>query len=232
METRVAGIDKGHRRDILVAIVVLGSLWGLSEVVLSSGIKASGFPYRPALLTGIGMGLMGIAMGAFRKPWMLLAIAPVTILCKQLVVPILGVSVLCKANSCIAVMLQGLGLAGTVALVGSRLARSRAARIVSGGAAAFLAAGSFYMIGMQVAPCPHLLSFNRPDGLVDFLATRSVVWVAFSALLFPAGYAIGARLGVAIPALRVRSPLLHYGASAAIVAACWAASAVAIAAGL
>lgn len=218
--------------DIFTAIAVLGSLWGLSEVVLGGAMAVAKFPYRAAILTGIGMGIMGIAIGAFRRPVMLGGVALVAILCKQLVVPILHVSVMCKANSCLAVMLEGLALAGVVFLAGRRLDRGHLARVVSGASAALLAAAAFYFAGMRLAPCQYLLSFNRPGGLLAFLAAEGLPWAVFSSLLFPAGYWLGAQLRDAVLAPEARKPSLYYIASAALVAVSWIASAIAIAAGL
>lgn len=225
-------IKRAQQVDLLTTILVLGSLWGLSEVVLGGAIGAVGLPYRAGILTGVGMGIMGIAISAFRKPLMLAGIALVAISCKQLVVPILHVSVMCKANSCLAVMLEGLALAGVVSLAGRKLDRGHLAQIASGASAALLAAAAFYFIGMQVAPCRYLLSFNRPGGFMAFLAVEGLVWAAFSAMLFPAGYWVGARLRDAVLALRMRKPLFYYTTFAAIVVCCWVASAFSIAAGL
>jgi len=72
--------DTAQRSDIWITVLVLGSLWGFTEVVLSGAISAAGLPYRSAILTGIGMGLMAVAFGAFKRPWMLVATAFVALL--------------------------------------------------------------------------------------------------------------------------------------------------------
>lgn len=232
MEMKINEIKRAQLVDVLIAIVVLGSLWGLSEVVLGGAIRAAGLPYWAGILTGVGIGIMGIAVGVLRKPSMLAGIALVAILCKQLVVPILHVSVMCKANSCLAVMLEGLALAGVVSLAGRKLDRGYLAQIASGASAPLLAAAAFYFVGMRVAPCRYLLSFNRPGGFVAFLAVEGLVWAVFSAILFPVGYWVGARLRETILALRMRKPLFYYTTFAALVVSCWVASAFAITAGL
>lgn len=218
--------------DVLLGIAVFGSLWGLSEVVLGGAIRAAGLPYRAGILTGVGMGIMGIAVGAFRKPAMLTGAAFVAVLCKQLVVPILHVSVMCKANSCLAVMLEGLALAAVVSLAGRKLERSHSAPIAGGASAALLAAAAFYFIGMRVAPCRYLLSFNRPGGFLAFLAVEGLVWAIFTAMLFPAGYWVGVRFRDSGLALRTGKPFLYYTALTALLVCCWVGSAFAIAAGL
>jgi hypothetical protein len=231
MEMKIDEIKRVQPTDLLIAILVLGSLWGLSEVVLGGAIKAAGLPYQSGILTGVGMAIMGMAVAVYRKPSMLAGVALAAILCKQLVVPILHVSIMCKANSCLALMLEGLALAGVVSLAGRKLERNHLVQIGSGASAALLAAVSFYFIGMRVTPCQYLLSFNRPGGLVAFLAVEGLVWAVFSAILFPAGYVVGARLRDTVLALRTRKPLFYYASSMVLVVCCWVASAFAIAAG-
>lgn len=232
MEMKIDEVKRAQAVDLLIATVVLGSLWGLSEVVLGGAIGAAGLPYRSGILTGVGIGIMAIAVGVFRKPSMLAGIALVAVLCKQLVVPILNVSVMCEANSCLAVMLEGLALAGVVSLAGRKLDRGHLARIASGASAALLAAAAFYIIGMRVAPCRYLLSFNRPGGFVAFLTVEGLVWALFSAILFPAGYWVGSRLRDTVLGLRREKPLFYYTTFSALVVCCWVASAFAIAVGL
>jgi len=232
MEMRTDKIKRAQLVDVLIAILVLGSFWGLSEVVLCGAIRAAGLPYRASILTGVGIGIMGIAIAIFRKPSMLVGVALMAILCKQLVVPILHVSVMCKANSCLAVILEGLALAGVVSLVGRKLGRSHLAQIASGVSAALMAAAAFYFIGMRVSPCRYLLSFNRPGGFVAFLTVEGLVWAAFSGILFPVGYWMGVRLRDTVLSLGTRKPLLYYTTSMALVVCCWVASAFAIAATL
>ncbi|MBC7261097.1 MAG: hypothetical protein H5T63_03705, partial [Chloroflexi bacterium] len=150
---------------------------------------------------------------------------------KQLVVPILHVSVLCKANSCLAVLLEGLALAGAVAVAGHSLHKNSLARAATGAAGALLAAGAFHYLGIRLAPCQYLLSFNRPGGLLAFLAAEGMPWAIASAVLFPLGYRLGEWLEANVLPLRLRQPLAYYATQVGLIAACWAASAAAIAAG-
>ena len=223
--------DTARRSDIWLTVLVLGSLWGFTEVVLSGAISAAGLPYRSAILTGIGMGLMAVAVGAYKRPWMLVATALVAVLCKQLVVPILQVSVMCKANSCVAVMIEGLALAGTVGLVGRKMRQGNLARIATGSGTALLAAVAFLYIGVRVAPCNYLLNFVRPGGLAAFMTAEGIPWAIASGLLFPVGYWIGERLGATDLALGSAKRRTYYAASTAVIAVCWLTSAFAIAAG-
>lgn len=217
--------------DTWMAVLVLGSLWGFTEVVLSGAIGAAGLPYRAAILTGVGVGLMAIAVAMRGKPWMLPAMAAVAVGVKQLAVPILNVAFPCNANSCLAVFIEGTALASGVALAGRRLERGVVTRAVSAAAAALVAAGAFHYLGIRFAPCKYLLSFNRPGGLLAFYGAEGVPWAIASALLFPLGYRIGEWLREAAPAWRARSAWAYYATNAALIIGSWAASAVAYAAG-
>ncbi|MGC9025852.1 MAG: hypothetical protein ACP5NB_13660, partial [Chloroflexia bacterium] len=165
-------------RDTLLVILILGSLWGLIEVVLGGAMRAIGMPYASAILVGLGLGTMGLGLALVRRPAPLLGIPVVAVLCKQLVVPILGVSVLCKANSCLAVLLEGAALVGVAALLGR--GRGELNRMAVGALAGLVGAGAFWLVGRHVAPCAYLLSFDSPAGLVRFLAVEGLLWAAFS----------------------------------------------------
>jgi len=229
----MAMVDSDTKRaggvDLLVAVLVLGSLWGAAEVVLGSAMAASDVPFRAGVLTGIGVAAMGVALAAFRRPAMLVGIAVVAVLCKQLVVPILRVSVLCEANSSLAVLLDGAALGIVAGLLGRRMEGRLPVRVGAGAAAGVLAAGAFYFAGLRVAPCNYLASFARPGGAVAFMVEQGLVWAAFAAALLPVGYWLGIRSASAVPALRSRRPMVYGAVSAAIVACCWLASALTIA---
>ena len=212
---------------ILIAVAVLGSLWGFSEVVLSGALAAAGFPYRAALLTGIGLGLTSIAVAAHHRMWMPAAGGIVAVMVKLLVVPLLQVPASCKANSCLAVVVEGLALSIAVALLDRRMRESVVARMSGGAGAALLASAMFFPAGMRLAPCPYLLSFSRAGGLLPFVLREGVPWAIASMLLVPVGYWLGERLREGVLAWE-KKPLTYYASAAGTVVCCWAASAVAI----
>jgi len=215
---------------VLIAVAVLGSLWGFSEVVLSGVLAAVGFHYRAAMLTGIGLGLMTIGVAAYDRLWMPVAGAVVAVMCKLLVVPLLHVPASCKANSCLAVVVEGLALSVTVALVGRRMRESPVARVSGGAGAALLASAVFYPVGLRLAPCAYLFSFGEAGGLSAFVLGEGVPWAIAAAFLVPVGYWLGERLREGVLVWE-RKPLTYYVGAAGTVACCWAASAVAILSG-
>lgn len=219
-------------RDVLIIMLVLGSVWGLLEVVLGGTMKSASIPYKGDLLTGLGIGVMAVAVALTRRALPLVGIAVIAVALKQLAVPILHLQFMCKANSCLAVALGGGALAGTVAIAGRRLERAIPPRILAGFSAGLIASGAFYFIGMRAAPCRYLLSFNRPGGFVAFMGAEGLIWAALGGVFFPAGYRLGLGVKANVYALRTGRPALYYTASAAIIAAAWVVSGFAIAAGL
>ena len=218
-------------RNIAVAVLVLGSLWGVAEVVLNDAIKAADLPFRAGALTGVGMLAMGLLLGYARKPIAILGVPTVAVLVKQMVVPILGASVLCKANSCIAVLFEATVLAGVAGLALRGSGRSTIARAGAGAGAGLLAAVPFYFVGLAVAPCAYLMSFDRAGGFAAFMVQEGLVWAAFSAVLFPVGYALGTRVREPLNAIETRNPVAYTGAALGVALSCWVTAAIAIYAG-
>ena len=228
MQSDAVNLKRASLADTTIMILVLGSLWGFSEVVLSNAIQASGIAFRAGILAGIGMGIMGIALGFNRKVLPLIGIALVTILAKQLVVPVLQCSVLCKANSCAAVFLQGGALCGVAAIAGQKLHSAQPARLITPISAALVSAGAFYFIGMGLAPCPYLLSFNHSGGLLSFMAIEGLAWAAFSTILFPAGYTIGLVLKNTLPEMKTAKPVTYYITAVTALICCYTAITISI----
>lgn len=210
-----------------IGILVFGSIWGLSEVALGGGLQVANFPYRAGLLTGIGMAIMGITLVIYKKPAMLIGIGLVAVLVKLLAVPILHISVMCKANSCIAVFTESVALSLMAFLLLREMGKNIYVRMGSGALAAIVASAGFYFVGMQVAPCQYLESFT-PGG---FIVTEGLIWAAFSAILLPLGYLAGEKLAAITSPVLTRRPI-YYAASASTVLFCWGVSALAIMAGL
>lgn len=215
---------------ILLGVLVFGSLWGMSEASIGGGLHAAGFPYHSGLLVGIGMGIMGVALFIHKKPAMLLGIGSVAVLVKLMAVPILGVPIMCKANSSIAVLLEALAFTIVALILTRQMHKNIYARMGGGALAASLGAIGFFFVGMQVAPCRYLLGFQ--GNLGGFLATEGLVWVAFATILLPLGYLLGEQLGTkTLPWLTRRMPL-YYATTIGITAVCWGISAWTISSGL
>ncbi len=227
------GESRLHRRTgQLIMIIALGSICGLIEVVLSGALRATDFPWRVGVLIGLGFGIVGFALAIHRQPVMALWIALVAVLVKQMTVPLLGVSIMCKANSCLAVGIEYAALAGVSALTMRKMAARGPWRSLTGGAAALIASLAFLWIGRHVAPCTYLLSFGQTGGFVSYLHQESLNWVVFSAVLFPIGWSAGTRSEAALVRRFEETPRVAYAGAFSLTVLCWTASALAIAGGM
>ncbi|PIV17991.1 MAG: hypothetical protein COZ15_01620 [Elusimicrobia bacterium CG_4_10_14_3_um_filter_49_12_50_7] len=215
---------KKLRLEILLAIIAAGAVWGMSEVIFGGIIRHSSHHLKAGILTGMGLGIIGIFLANFRKPFAVVGIATIACLVKQLVVPILGVSFACKANSCLAVVLEASALAGAFAILKGRK------NFLTGASAGMGGAVLFYFIGMRVAPCPYLLSFNHK--FASWIIREGFLWMGFSAVLYPAGILVGEKIKGKINTLLLLKPSLYYRIATAIIVSCFLVSAFAISRGL
>jgi len=200
---------------ILIGILVFGALWGLVEVVLGGALRFGNFPYRAALLTGIGMGaICGVALGIFRKPVMIIGIGITAALIKLLIVPVQNVPVTCMANSSLAVSLEAIALSAVGLIFIKTMNRSVRTQILVGASGAFVGSMLFWSIGMYVAPCKYLLSFAGSPG--RWMITESLLWIAFSAVLLPIGYLAGTKMLEKINSMVKMKPLPVYASSISI----------------
>jgi hypothetical protein len=116
-------------------------------------------------------------------------------------------------------------------VAGRRIGTSRITRVAAGLSAGLMAGAAFYFIGMRVAPCRYLLSFNRPEGFIAWMRAEGLIWGGLGAVFFPAGYLVGERLKDRILGWRLTRPLFYYAGSGAVIALCWIVSAIAISKG-
>ena len=225
MKVKNHAIVKNTFFDVLMAIFILGSLWGfISEITLKSTVIIQGLPFKggtAGYVTAVGIGIMGIAFSYFRKPSLLMGIPLVAILNKLLVLSIFNIPIVAKVNSSLAILLGGIALTGTLILAGGNLYRNNLLRLGSGMSAGLLAAIAFFFIGMQIMPCPYLMSFKRTGGFEAFMISDGMVWTVFSGILFYAGYWLGTRLKNVTQNLRTKQSLAYYSGSAFVAVCFW-----------
>ena len=222
---------KASRTNLWLSIFALGSICGVIEVVLGGLLRKAGFHYTSGLLTGLGFAVIGFGFAVFKKPIMGIFIAFVAVLCKQLVVPVLNVSVTCNMNSCLAVFLEYGALTGIAAVLFNKMKGSTGLRILTAGGAALASAIAFFYIGMRVMPCNYLLGFNVPGGLYSFLLKEGSSWIVLSAVLFPIGWFAGEKLSDKIFYIFEQKPQVSFGGAAVTSILCWILCAVGISLG-
>lgn len=177
--------------DIIILVVLSGVLWGVAETLLGNIIRLNAPSLRAGILTGIGMTIVGLFYGIHRKPMLFPVIALITAFSVQLAVPILQCSILCKANSNLAVVLHGSCLSLATIVFNRTGKKSIALYSIAGFLAAGLSALVFYYAGMHLAPCNYLLSFRSSGGIAHFMMAEGLVWALFSGIGYPIGITAG-----------------------------------------
>jgi len=220
--------QKTSMGSYILAIIALGSICGLIEVVAGGYLKQAGFPYRAGLLIGLGFALVALGMAIFRKPIMAVYLGLIAALSKQLAVVILHLPALCMANSTLAVILEYGALAAIATAAFGTTQKSLRSRIIVGGASGFVGSLAFYFIGMQVAPCNYLLSFNSSAGFVSYLYQESVSWALFPLVFFPLGWFVGVKISEKSLTFLNSKPQFYYAGTLITTAICWISCAIAI----
>ena len=220
-----------RKKNIILAMVVLGSICGLIEVAVKGLLNQKGI-HLSGLIIGLDFIVIGIALAIYQKPLLILGMGFIVCLCKQLVVPLLGLSFMCQVNSCLAIMLEFGAFAAIASFTFDKMKKSVGSRILSAGIGVFTVSILFYFIGIHVRPCPYLLSFNIPGGFISFIAKEGIVWAIFAAALFPLGWAIGERLKGKIFELVLQRPRFYYAGVALVTIFCWFGCAIAIYSGV
>ncbi|TFG78744.1 MAG: hypothetical protein E4H23_07190, partial [Chrysiogenales bacterium] len=86
-------------------IVVLGAILAVVEIALGGFIKKAGLPLRSAIVTGVGFAVLALGLAVFKQPRVIPGITALAIFSKWLAVPLLGLPLLCQANSLLAILL-------------------------------------------------------------------------------------------------------------------------------
>jgi len=207
------------RLDIILLAALSGVLWGLCETALEGATPLAASPLRAGLLTGTGVAILGLFGGITRRHILYPAIALVAAASTQMSAPILHCSLLCKANSSLAMVLQG-GAVCATALVFNRSGRKSAPfNLLVGFLSAGLSAVLFYHAGMRFAPCNYLASFGAQGGFIGFMIKEGMLWAAFSGVAYPLGMIAGRKSIDTLVRWKERAPLGWYAASSAATAA-------------
>ena len=231
MERNETNHGKTSRTTLILAVVVLGSLCGLVEVVGGGLLKQWEFPFRSGLLVGLGFGVIAFGLAIFKKPVIALFIGLFAVLSKQLAVVALHMPLMCMANSNLAVLIEYGMLAGVATIMMGGMKSNLRSRILAGGSAAALGSIAFYFIGMHAAPCAYLLSFNSAGGFVSYLAKESLSWTVAAAVFFPIGWTVGQRFSERTLAFLSVRPNYFYVGSVLLTAICWVSSTYAMSIG-
>ena len=200
--------------NYMMTALFLGAVWGFFEVIFKDVIGMGGKPFASAIMTGIGVALMAFGYALFKRPGMFFTIAVLTIFARMIIVPVLGCSPMCRANSVVALAL--LGASSTLAFgLASRFSKNPLkSGGLTAGAGALLSGALFYPAGLACAPCQYLQNFVNSGGFSTFMTVEVIGWAVFSAVLFYPGYLAGTKAVEAVNSWREARPVPYYAALA------------------
>lgn len=217
--------------NIIIGILVFGSIWGLLEATLGGFFNMILFPNKGAIMAAIGVTIMGTALAIYRKPAMSLAIGIIAASFKLLNIWIFTpVSYIHIINPATAIVAESLAFTIVAVVLVNRMERSALVPIGAGFLAGLITATAYVYFALYVTHAP-ILQRMGVSGAGEFIATQGLIQAAFFGIFLPIGYQLGKKLAVTNPLATLGRPL-YYSISAAAVCLCWGVSAIAIAAGL
>lgn len=218
--------------QILIGILVFGSIWGLLEATLGGVMHLVNFPNTGAIMSGFGMAVMGIALALYRKPVMLIGVGAIAASFKLLNVWILLIpaNVPHIINPIAAIILEAAAFSLVTSFLMNLMAKSNYAVVWAAFLAGMLSALSFALVAVYLTHIPINTRVGM-DSVRDFLLVNGLVQSVFAGVSAPIGYMLGRKLATITPNVLRHRPL-YYAVSAFTVLLCWGFSALAVMVGL
>ena len=225
----------GKQRNLvhlIIGILVFGSIWGFFEATLGGFLNMIIFPKKGAIMSGIGVAIMGTALAIYKKPGMLPGIGIVAASFKLLnvwflFVPIGAVHIV---NPAMAIIFESLAFSLVAAFLMKRIAKNASVGVGAGILAGLMSATAYVYFAVHIMHAP-LFERMGVSSVGGFIANQGVVQAAFFGVLLPVGYLIGEKLSAKTLSVPLGRPL-YYATSAATICLCWGISAIAVTAGL
>ena len=227
------GQDSGQGiARLIIGILVFGSIWGFFEATLGGFLNMIIFPNKGAIMGGIGMAIMGVALAIYRKPGMLPGIGIVAASFKLLnvwflFVPISAVYII---NPAMAIFLESLAFSLVVAFLMNRIEKNVYVGVWAAVLAGLMGAVAYVYFAVYVTHSP-IFARMGIETIGEFIVGNGLVQAVFFGVLAPLGYVVGKRLAATSPPLLVRRPL-YYATSVTIICFCLGISIIAVTAGL
>ena len=216
---------------LIIGILVFGSIWGFLEATLGGFLHMVIFPNKGAIMSGIGVALMGSALAIYKKPSMLPGIGIVAASFKLLDVwlfalPIASIHII---NPAMAIIFESLAFSLVATFLMNRIAKNAYVGIGAGALTGLVSAIAWVYFAIYVMNAP---AYNRVLTTVGaYIPNQGVIQAIFLGVFLPLGYLIGEKLVAVIPSALERRPL-YYATSAAVICLCWGVSAFVRIAGL
>ncbi|MFC1958091.1 hypothetical protein ACFLVQ_00800 [Chloroflexota bacterium] len=218
--------------EVLVMMIVFGSIWGFSEATLGGFLHLVHFPYKGAIMGGIGMSIMATFVATHRRPSLLVGLAFVAALFKPLsaliyVKPIFAPFVV---NPATAIILEGLTFSLVTIFIFKGFEHSIKVRvgigllvgylsIISWGTvASIMGTGNWALMGLQEK--------------VSYALINGTALAIIGVLLLPLGYMAGTKFWPMLLELKNMRPKFFYTFAATTGVFCWFGAGLAFVMGL
>jgi len=223
--------DQQSLTNVIIGILVFGSIWGFLEATLGGFLHLIIFPNKGAIMAGIGVTIMAAGLAIYRKPVFPLGVGIVAALFKLLdiwlfALPITSIHII---NPAMAIILESLSFSLIAVFIMNRMEKNVAVGIGAGVLAGFVTAVAWVYFAIYVMDAPSYARVVFTAG--GYIADSGVVQAIFFGVFFPAGYLLGERLTTKATSM-LQHRVLYYATSAATVCFCWGISIVALMAGL
>jgi len=222
----------GNILSALIGVIVLGSIWGLLEATLGGFLHLIHFPYKGAIMGGIGMSIMATFVATHRRPSFVIGIGLITALFKPLSALIYGMPAFAPfvVNPATAILLEALALGLVVSLLFKGFQSNVKMRIAAAVSAGYLAVILYAILASVVGMGNWPLMGLTEKFILIFSNGTGIAIIGTGLLLL--GYMAGTQLRPKLVQLRSMKPEIFYASAAAATVSCWIIAAFAFASGL
>ncbi len=185
-------MEKSIVRSHLAIAVILGSVWGLSEVMLGAGIKACANTISGSLMTGVAMFFIAAAWVSTKSYHIPVLVVLIACLFKLFDAVLLSLPVMHGAigNPIFAFLLEGFAILLLIAIFRKQNWQKRSSRALLGGGSALIAVAMFPLVkyATGIPACVY------PGTAVPLSVFFAPLAILFSAFTVPVGFVAGEKI--------------------------------------
>ena len=224
--------ESGSILSAFIGVLVFGSIWGLLEATLGGALHLIHFPYKGAIMAGIGMSIMATFVAIHRRPSLLIGIGLVTVCFKPLSALIYGKPAFAPfvVNPATAILLEALAFSLVVSWLFKGFESSIKMRIAVGVSAGYLGIILFAVLA-SVVGMGNWPSMGLTEKLTSMFSNGTGIAIIGTGLLL-LGHMVGTQLRPKLWQLRTLKPKVFYASATATTVSCWIIAAFAFASGL
>lgn len=185
-------MEKSISRSHLAIAVILGSVWGLSEVMLGAGIKACAHTISGSLMTGVALFFIAAAWVSTKSYHIPILVVVIACLFKLFDAVLLSLPVMHGAigNPIFAFLLEGFAILLLIAVFRKQTWQKRSSRAWLGAGSALIAVAMFPLVKYATG-IPACVYPGTAVPLSIFFAPLAIL---FSAFTVPVGFIAGDRI--------------------------------------